>query len=245
MAERSKGKCRYCGKEYAFGYMGRHLAACKKRQERLAAETGKRQCGYFEMAIYGKCDHDYWLIVEVRDTATLKDVDQFLRDIWLECCGHLSAFEIGGVSYEVMPDADSFWGESVKSMNVKLKSILEKGMVFDYDYDFGSTTELKLKVLDYRTGHLRGEKVTLLSRNNSREFVCDKCGKKSAVFIDSEEFWSGGGLLCEDCAEDAGDEGMLLSVCNSPRMGTCAYEGSDIYPDQFEPDTDRGIEGAR
>lgn len=245
MAERSKGKCRYCGKEYAFGYMGRHLAACKKRQERLAAETGKRQCGYFEMAIYGKCDHDYWLIVEIRDTATLKDVDQFLRDIWLECCGHLSAFEIGGVSYEVMPDVDPFWGESVKSMNVKLKSILEKGMVFDYDYDFGSTTELKLKVLDYRTGYLRGEKVTLLSRNNSREFVCDKCGKKSAVFIDSEEFWSGGGLLCEDCAEDAGDEGMLLSVCNSPRMGTCAYEGSDIYPDQFEPDTDRGIEGAR
>ena len=28
----------------------------------------------------------------------------------------------------------------------------------------------------------------------------------------------------------------FLPVCNSPRMGVCGYEGSKIYPDQFEPD---------
>lgn len=29
---------------------------------------------------------------------------------------------------------------------------------------------------------------------------------------------------------------FLLPICNSPRMGVCGYEGSAIYPDQFEPD---------
>lgn len=28
----------------------------------------------------------------------------------------------------------------------------------------------------------------------------------------------------------------MLPVCNSPRMGVCGYEGSSLYPDQFEPD---------
>ena len=28
----------------------------------------------------------------------------------------------------------------------------------------------------------------------------------------------------------------FLPITNSPRMGVCGYEGSDIYPKQFEPD---------
>ena len=48
---------------------------------------------------------------------------------------------------------------------------------------------------------------------------------------------SGEGFLCEDCAHThACDECMQLRVCNSPRMGVCGYEGSEMYPDQFVPD---------
>ncbi len=32
------------------------------------------------------------------------------------------------------------------------------------------------------------------------------------------------------------ESGYLLPVTNSPRMGVCGYEGSDFYPNQFEPD---------
>ena len=28
----------------------------------------------------------------------------------------------------------------------------------------------------------------------------------------------------------------ILPVTNSPRMGVCGYEGSSVYPEQFEPD---------
>lgn len=33
--------------------------------------------------------------VAVPMTAPLRKLDHFLRHIWLECCGHLSAFDIG------------------------------------------------------------------------------------------------------------------------------------------------------
>ena len=33
----------------------------------------------------------YWMHLAVNASATLETLDQFLRAIWLECCGHLSA----------------------------------------------------------------------------------------------------------------------------------------------------------
>ena len=146
MAKRTKGKCKYCGKEYTFSYMNKHLSFCEERMKKWAEET-----------------------------ATLKDVDQFLRDIWLECCGHLSAFEIEGISYDVAPQDDFFWGPPSKSMNYKLKTVLEKGMTFGYECDFGSTTELMITVVNYRVRAARKEKIIILSRNI--RLVCCGCGE--------------------------------------------------------------------
>ena len=42
----------------------------------------------------------YWMYVKMSETATLDDLDMFLRNIWLECCGHLSEFNINGRRYE-------------------------------------------------------------------------------------------------------------------------------------------------
>lgn len=240
MAKRTKGKCKYCGKEYTFSYMNRHLSVCEERQKKWAEEIGSKKCGYFELSIYPKYNRDYWLYVEIKETASLKDLDQFLRDIWVECCGHLSAFDINGVSYDVAPQDDLFWGKKPKSMNCKLKSVLEKGMTFSYEYDFGSTTELMITVVNHRIGGDRKEKLIILSRNNPIEFLCNVCGKKSAAYICAECFYDGGGWLCEDCARthECGED-MLLPICNSPRMGVCGYCGSNIYPDQFVPDTEK------
>lgn len=221
-------------------YMNKHLPTCKERLKQMEVETGAKSCGYFELAIYPKYNKDYWLFIEIRETATLKDLDSFLRDIWLECCGHLSAFEIDGTRYEVMPDRDFFWGEPPKSMNYKLKTVLEKGMTMEYEYDFGSTTELRITVVNYQIRPLRKEKLTILSRNNPHVILCDECGKEPAVVICQECAWTGGGFLCEKCRKTHScDPDMLLDVCNSPRMGVCGYCGSDKYPDQFLADTDQ------
>jgi len=37
-------------------------------------------------------DKNYWLYLDISMTSTLKSLDAFLREIWLECCGHMSAF---------------------------------------------------------------------------------------------------------------------------------------------------------
>lgn len=239
MNEQVKGKCKYCGKEYARGYVIRHLASCKERMLRLEQETGKRKCGYFELLIYGKYNHDYWLVIEVKDTVTLGDVDQFLRDIWLECCGHLSAFKIGGVCFEESPE-ESLLEREVRDMSCKLKTVLQKGMSIHYEYDFGSMTELVIDVKDYRTGYDKKEKFLILSRNNPQRFVCGKCGVKDAIYIVPEFAYDGNPFLCEKCSKrkEYEDE-LLLKVCNSPRMGVCGYDGSTVYPDDFVPDPDR------
>lgn len=232
MGMQSKGKCNFCGKEYTKASMLKHLAACKERKSELTGKENEKTCGYFGISIAGKYNKVYWLLTEFREDATLADLDQFLRDIWLECCGHLSVFEIDGVSYESDPEPSMEWGHPAKSMNCRLKSVLQKGMNFDYEYDFGSTTELTLHVFDYRKGARKKEKLTILSRNNPIQYICDACGENTATVVCAECFYEGTGFLCDDCKDDhdCGEE-MLMRICNSPRFGVCGYEGSSKYPD--------------
>jgi hypothetical protein len=41
----------------------------------------------------------YWLDLEVKADVKLEALDRFLRQPWLECCGHLSVFRTGAVNY--------------------------------------------------------------------------------------------------------------------------------------------------
>lgn len=246
MSVQIKGKCKYCGKEYAKGYMIRHLRSCKMRKEILEKETGRKNCGYFTISIYGRYNKDYWLIIEVNENVRLSNLDRFLRDIWVECCGHLSSFEIDGTLYDVCPSEDEFWGPPSKDMEYKLKKVLREGMSFRYEYDFGSTTELVLDVSDYRKGADRKEYLTILSRNNPLEPLCDCCHEKKADYVNTEWYDNVITFICQDCMTEKANEGecdedMFLPVCNSPRMGVCGYEGSSEYPDQFVPDCEKSM----
>lgn len=81
----------------------------------------------------------YWMILLAKPTATLVDLDDALRDIWVECCSHLSTFTIEGIEYQApsMDPVDSFY--PTKSKKVKLEKVLCPGMAFSYEYDFGTT----------------------------------------------------------------------------------------------------------
>ena len=183
MGKSTRGYCKYCGKEYTRTGMVKHLQTCKRRVDlyEKATETEK----YFELLLYGAYNKDYWLIIQIKENATLDDLDQFIRDIWVECCGHLSAFEINGVSYEKEPDDDFGWDEPAESTEHKLKEILESDMLFGYEYDFGSTTELAIKVLNYYNAPKQSKKVVILSRNNPPEFQCSICGEHRASWINA------------------------------------------------------------
>ena len=239
MAIQTKGFCKYCGKECTKSGMLRHFSACKERKARLEekSKTGKKQQGYFQLLISGKYRKEYWLIIEANENVTLKELDNFIRKIWVECCEHLSAFEINGVQYESYPNPDRFWGPPVKNMNYRLRDVVRTGDIINYEYDFGSTTELELKVHDYRIGRDTKDQITILSRNNPIRFVCDQCGKNEAKWVDPDGFYDGMPFWCDECwDEERMDDDYCLLISNSPRMGVCGYEGSTAYPEQFEPD---------
>ncbi len=216
--------------------MTKHLANCPALKAENAngeqASVGKQKvqpARLFHLLVEGRGATMYWLHLEMSVDATLTQLDSFLSDQWLECCGHLSAFEINGQSYASSVNRE--WGMDDKSMrSVKLGKVLSIGQQFGHEYDFGTTTELNLKVLGERVGMAtKSQPVRLLAQNDPPEIPCSKCGKLATqlctecLYEDQDE---AAGWLCDDCVEQHEcDEEMLLPVVNSPRVGMCGYTG--------------------
>jgi hypothetical protein len=196
--------------------MTQHLKGCTISP--VAARKGRS----FHLFVGQRLDKTYWFHVAVPVDTTLHTLDQFLRDTWLECCGHMSAFEIDGQSYASASLDD---GDGV-GMDGALEEVVAPGATFRHEYDFGSTTELELKVVGVREHGTPGGKVLLLARNDPPVITCQACGKASAAFVCPECAWDRDGWLCRKCAKkhECGDE-MLLPVVNSPRVGVCGYAG--------------------
>ncbi len=218
----SYGKCFLCGETLAKNAVRRHLAKCLPAHE----EAGKGQpLRLFHLQVEGDIEPAYWLHLEIPASATLEKLDDYLRAIWLECCGHLSAFEICGQRYEVATEgADfSFYDEPPKAMkSAKLEKVLTVGDTLHYEYDFGTTTELKLKVVGERRGYLPKGKVRLLARNYAPDLRCKVCGKAAEVLYIYEYPYD---PYCEEHGIEKYGEECLLPLVNSPRTGECSYTG--------------------
>lgn len=185
--------------------MTRHIATCAASHD----APGPRSA-LVQLRIDAAGDPRYWLYAEGRSDATLQQLDSLLRRIWLECCGHMSAFRIG---------------QHEPAMRTKIGAALEhRGLRFSYDYDFGSTTSLRGQVLSTRDGSLGRAPVRVLARNDPLPWSCDECAQPATVVcpfcVDA-----GPSLFCDQharqhpCAEEEG----YLPVVNSPRMGVCGY----------------------
>jgi len=200
--------------------MTRHLKKCVQK----GAENGGRTAKLFHLVVEGRHLPMYWLHVEIPGAVTLAHLDRFLRDIWLECCGHMSCFTIESQRYSVQPMKDAMFGPPEKTMHRKIYSVLSEGTKFEHEYDYGSTTELALHVLGIREAGVKKQDITLLARNEPPAWECIECGKPATQIqgagwgLDLED------LFCGDCVGDDEDEGFL-PVVNSPRIGVCGYCG--------------------
>src|SRR5947209_15995830 len=117
MATKSKtnitttGICNYCNGEFDKAKMTQHLKHCKQRAAAITASIGdgtKQEERVFHILAEGRYNPQYWMHLEIPASEPLFTLDRFLRDVWVECCGHLSAFEIGGISYRDEPGDFSF-----------------------------------------------------------------------------------------------------------------------------------------
>ena len=238
---KSEGKCGFCQESFGGDQMAGHLEeTCQTRKDSVQKETE----GYFRRASKDKANRiyglkvwaaylpEYWIYLEMDGSAALEYLDQFLRNTWVECCDHLSCFTIDGTEYEATPfmggpapsSLFGFGRPKKKSIEAPAFRIFSRGLEFHYEYDYGSTTELDLKILWEREGPRHKPVIRILSRNAPPSLPCIKCGK-AGEFI-CPECSGEGEAYCKKCLRkhSCGDE-MALPIVNSPRTGVCGYTG--------------------
>jgi hypothetical protein len=217
-------RCLLCGISEIQDKLSLHISSCIGRAA-SANEAHAVDAFHIEVEGFGQGTGAlYSLHVLARADTTLADVDRFLKKTWLEpCCGHLSAFRFGTVSFESNPD-DELEPPSEAMKDARLSEVLVKGKTFDYEYDFGSTTNLALRVVGSRKAVMKGRaKVQLLAQNDPPKLACRNCGKPAtlvcAAGCEAEE-----ALSCRACGtQHACGEDMLSPLVNSPRTGACGY----------------------
>ena len=245
---KSEGKCLFCGKTFSKTGISRHLAThLKAKVEVGESEFGKSFLVKIETPKkWGQTP--YFLTLWVGGNCSMETLDQFLRCIWLECCGHMSAFRnpkerrnFGGMfdmveAYEHLEQGNIDKYEQLTgkiSKKSKAKDIFYKGLELEYEYDFGSSTELTITVID-EYPIKADSKIVLLSRNEPPPIMCEICNKAIATKICTACLSEDATIFCDKCAkqhaktcEDFADY-AAMPVVNSPRTGVCGYEGGTI-----------------
>ena len=168
----NSGICALCGQRATKTKMIAHLAACAAAHD----ETGSPQP--LVVLRFGQVGEPrYWLIIEAKADAPLRNVDKLLRQLWLECCGHMSAFRVGRRELAMTTAIASAFAGAVGKL--------------DYEYDFGSTTALIGELVGKRHGSIGRAFVRLLARNEPLVWPCGDCKAPATVVcpycIDSDD----------------------------------------------------------
>jgi hypothetical protein len=230
--KQTRGNCVFCGREMTKSGLSRHLSGCEARQAAETVANSKRgtQQKIIHLQILDAFSGDFWLHLEVKGTATLEDLDHYLRTIWLECCGHLSAFHIDPYRYTQIFDGGWSIGDE-KPMNVPVQKVFSPDMQIMYEYDFGTTSELTIKVLGAREGKPHTKfPIFLMARNHMAYIPCMECEEQATLLcLDCMYEVAGPCELCETHwkthQHDSENYGGPMPLINSPRTGLCGYDG--------------------
>jgi len=197
-------KCNICGQVFAGKKILEHILECRAENP---LPRGAAQTQIHTLIVYSPDYPEYVLFLETAGTTKLSALDKFLRDIWLECCGHMSQFDNG---------------ETGKGKTVS--SVFEDGAIVAYEYDMGSTTYLEIQTFDIRTSNETVPKKPLvIARNEPPAWLCCKCGEPATRVDSSGEGIGPETVYCEACAEKELEDYQRSPIVNSPRAGICGY----------------------
>jgi hypothetical protein len=218
--KQSMGICTYCGQEVAKGSATKHLATCPQHQEAIAKADGSKAPSekLYHLRVEDLYNKQFWLDLEMGGSKTLKDLDTYLRGIWLECCGHMSEFSgSGGLARKI-------------GMQRKVSEVFAQGdEKLTHIYDFGTSSETSVKCVSTHSGKpLTSRPVALLVRNKMPEVECIECNQPATHLcmecISEDQVW---GALCDKHAKKHPHDnyGEPIPLVNSPRLGMCGYDG--------------------
>ena len=210
---KSEGKCLYCNELVLQSEIGRHLAKHLGQMEKEA--TVNNPVNYCHIEVEA---NEMFLHLLVKGDEPMRTIDGLLREIWLECCGHMSEFRDKKVKVK-----KKFLVEDVFQHKVKIY----------HDYDFGTTTRVFLSAKKQYQLNLK-EEIILLSRNEPLKLMCISCKIEPAINICSVCCYQEMAFFCKKCSakhaktcEDFADYAKM-PIVNSPRMGMCGYTGGVI-----------------
>jgi len=192
-----KGKCLICLKTLRKNE--RHIINCTSTIQDAAGDD----CYLFYVA---SCEH--WLYILVNADTTIKQLDKFLKEYWLECCGHKSVMK-------------NFMGQ------LKLTSIV-KPENMEYEYDMGSTSFVDINyvaTIKYKT-----KGITVVMHNVDNNVVCSTCHKNKCYCMDCNR------ATCVDCEQKCGkcENDEFYEYVNSPRLGLCGVDSNTLKPNKYK-----------
>ena len=217
--KQSKGICAYCGKELAKGGITKHLSSCPQRQTAIAKAEQKKGTSetLFHLRVQDAYAKEFWLDLEMRGSKSLRDLDTYLRGIWLECCGHMSEFlGSGGLERQI-------------GKQRKIGDVMPYSPTLTHIYDFGTSSETIVKCVGVREGKpTTSRAIALLARNLPPIYECLECGQSAThlcmeCMIEDQT----SGMLCDQHTQNHPHEnyGDPIPLVNSPRLGMCGYTG--------------------
>ena len=244
------GSCHLCQRRVSGRRVRQHLLGC------IQARTGSKPASNPRTRSRGPIaqrtahisvrapGRPHWLELGVRCDATLKELDTFLRGIWLECCGHLSHFRVRNEVYSVMVplpgenrrfEPEFEHEEDWQHMGRTISAVVPPLVSFWHEYDYGTPTELRLEhVASFRELVQRvspsqpwhGGKIVVLARNHS-QWDCLRCGqpaewKLPIEYGEDEEYDD---ELYEEEGVLGADDLDPVTFC-----GECAPPEGDVIP---------------
>jgi hypothetical protein len=223
----TKATCASCGKDSLRKAMEKHLATCNKHITAMATANAKADGSperLFHLQVEAAHKPEMWFDIEMRGKATLHDLDNYIRAIWLDCgCGHLSSFT----------EINHSFGPGV-SMEDTIEEVFQKRYTeLRHSYDNGCN-QAYVTCEGVREGQpLTEHPIVLLARNQLPFIPCTLCGELSTRIC--VKCWyppAGEGYFCQHhvqnhfCFIDEEEEEYLIKpMLNSPRSGICGYCG--------------------
>ncbi len=215
----SRGECQFCHQAIAKSGVKRHLASCQPYQAAIAAAEDSRRASetLYHLRAQDAYSKSFWLDFEIPGSTKLKEIDTYLRAIWLECCGHLSQFDLGRSFSQTI------------GLSRPVEAVFSSDMTITHTYDFGDTSETQLQTIARRQGTpLTKHPIALLLRNLPPEASCSQCDRPAThLCLECIYEEQTDGLLCDRHVEHHPHEdyGEPIPLVNSPRVGLCAYCG--------------------